>query len=88
MRISAYGEGATFATNTGGNNENLTYDKNGNIATLTRYRKGAGQIDNFNYTLQNGNGSNTLDRIDDAIAGDYGLLEHVEAANVCLRRQR
>jgi len=81
MTNSAYGEGSTFATNMGANNENLTYDKNGNILTLTRYLKGTGLIDNLSYTYKSGGASNMLDRVDDAVAGDYGFTEYVKQAN-------
>jgi len=47
MKTSTYGEGSTFASNVGANNENVDYDKNGNITLLTRYRKGTGLIDNL-----------------------------------------
>jgi len=81
MRTSNYGEGATFATNAGANNENVDYDKNGNITFLTRYRKGTGLIDNLSYTYKNGNASNMLDKVDDTVAGDYGFSEYVKQAN-------
>jgi len=81
MMTSSYGEGATFATNAGANNENLTYDKNGNILTLARYLKGTGQIDNLTYTYKNGNASNMLDRVDDAVSGTNGFSELVKQAN-------
>ena len=81
MLTSTYGEGTTFATNAGVNNENVTYDLNGNIKTLTRYLKGTGLIDNLTYTYKDGNVSNTLDRVDDAVTGSQGFSESVKQAN-------
>jgi RHS repeat-associated protein len=81
MTNSAYGEGSTFATNAGANNENLAYDKNGNILTLTRYLKGTGQIDNLTYTYKNSGASNMLDRVDDSVTGTNGFSELVKQAN-------
>jgi hypothetical protein len=88
MLTSTYGEGATFADNAGANDENVDYDKNGNIKILTRNKKGDGtstinrQIDNLTYTYKNGGASNMLDRIDDAIAGAEGFSENVNLAIV------
>jgi hypothetical protein len=81
ISTSTYGEGTTFATNTGANNENLTYDKNGNILTLTRYKKGTGLIDNLTYTYKSSGASNMLDRVDDVVTGTNGFSELVKQAN-------
>jgi len=81
MTGSAYGEGSTFATNAGTNNENLTYDKNGNILTLARNLKGTGLIDNLTYSYKNSGVSNMLDRVDDAVSGPNGFSEYVQQAN-------
>ncbi len=75
MTNSYYGEGSTFTTNADANNENLTYDKNGNILTLTRNLKGTGLIDNLTYLYKNNGFSNMLDRVDDAVSGVNGFSE-------------
>jgi RHS repeat-associated protein len=77
---SVYGEGTNFGTNVNANNESLTYDKNGNITSLSRYRKGTGQIDNLTYTYKNSDVSNMLDRVDDS-AGSVGFSENVQQSN-------
>jgi RHS repeat-associated protein len=76
MRTSTYGEGATFTTNVNANNENVDYDQNGNIKTLTRFKKGIGPIDNLTYTYKNNGASNMLDRVDDAFTGAEGFSEN------------
>ena len=81
LLTSSYGEGSTFATNAGANNENVTYDLNGNIKTLTRYRKGTGMIDNLTYTYKDSNLSNMLDKVDDAVSGVNGFSDLVKQAN-------
>ncbi|MCU0379373.1 MAG: DUF6443 domain-containing protein, partial [Bacteroidales bacterium] len=50
LTSSVYGESTDFATSAGANNESYTYDLNGNIKSLARYRKGTGLIDNLTYT--------------------------------------
>lgn len=75
---SSYGEGEVFATNANANNENVTYDLNGNIKTLTRDKKGTGLIDNLTYTYKNSGASNMLDRVD----GTEGFSENnIKQAN-------
>jgi hypothetical protein len=59
----------------------IPYDKNGNILTLTRYKKGTGLIDNLTYTYKSSGASNMLDRIDDTVTGTNGFSELVKQAN-------
>jgi|GEM_PF-1498320 len=80
LTSAAYGEGTYFSTNAGANNESLTYDLNGNIKTLSRYKKGTGLIDNLTYYYKNSEFSNMLDRVDDS-SGGYGFSENVQQSN-------
>ena len=74
-------------TNAGTNGDyttnNLTYDLNGNIKTLSRNR--VGMMDNLIYNYKNSNQSNKIDRIDDSITdaqnGTYGFKDLIEQAN-------
>jgi RHS repeat-associated protein len=80
LLTSTYGEGTGFGTQVGANNENLTYDKNGNILTLVRYKKGTGIIDNLVYTYKSNGSSNQLDRVDDSLTIVNGFTELVKQA--------
>ena len=80
LTSAVYGEGTNFGTNTNANNESLTYDLNGNIKSLSRYKKGIGQIDNLTYTYKSSDASNQLDRVDDS-AGSAGFSENVQQSN-------
>jgi RHS repeat-associated protein len=80
LLISSYGESSGFGTQVGANNENLTYDKNGNILTLVRNNKGIGEIDNLVYTYKSNGSSNQLDRVDDFQTIDNGFTELVKQA--------
>ncbi len=69
----------SWTQNQGGFNESMSYDENGNIASLQRYAilgSTVTQIDNLTYNYKNGGLSNQLERIDDAIptnATGYGF---------------
>ena len=80
LTSSVYGESTDFATSAGVNNESYTYDLNGNIKSLARYRKGTGLIDNLTYTYKNSNISNLLDKVEDA-SGTNGFNNGVNTTN-------
>jgi RHS repeat-associated protein len=80
LLTSSYGEGTGFGSQVGANNENLTYDKNGNVLTLVRYKKGTGIIDNLAYIYKSNGSSNQLDRVDDSQTIDNGFTELIKQA--------
>jgi len=80
LTASVYGDSTNFATSVGANNESYTYDLNGNIKSLARYRKGTGLIDNLTYTYKNSNISNLLDKVEDA-SGTIGFVNGVNTTN-------
>ncbi len=80
LTSSVYGESTNFATSPGANNTSYTYDLNGNIKSLSRYRKGTGLIDNLTYTYKISNTSNLLDKVEDA-SGTSGFINGVNNTN-------
>ncbi|HBX85528.1 MAG TPA: hypothetical protein DEH40_12580 [Marinilabiliales bacterium] len=72
LRTSYYKQGSSLTTNAEYYNENLTYDANGNINSLTR-KQGTATIDNLTYNyLNNGN---RLKYVSDAATASGGFID-------------
>ena len=65
LKTSYYKQGSSLAANAGYYNEDLAYDANGNIATLTRYDNNV-LIDNLSYVYNSTGKSNKLLYVNDA----------------------